>query len=282
MSSSTHTKIPHTDKSAQVNVITKPIEATLLATGQTVHISISNSPIAWLDYAYRVRSRILFREALIHAAGQYHMDNVSPHLSNIEPVVHDLLKKKADQLKEAMKQAIRRVLTYYPTHIQREKTTGRADKDSIGRASYANDIMTWIALVVLRHFFAQNVAEDQTHHAKDVGKEMVDYIMEGGDKYLAKPDLEDFHRFFPMSGKADNVLESKISDMKEYIKRFVRDLTKNESHLDLVRTPVKHFTCTVVGANDYPWENGKGKQVRREPSEEEEDEEMMDAGATSD
>lgn len=205
------------------------------------------------------------------------MPSVQSYLSDLEFPVQQILKKKADTLKEAMKQAVRRILTYYPTHIQREKTVGRADKDSIGRASYANDIMTWIALVVLRHYFAQNVAEDQTHHAVDMGKEMVDLIMQGGEAYLAKQDLEDFHKFFPMSGKAGNVLESKLADMKEYVKRFVVDLTRNESHLEPSRTVVKHFLCTKVELENYPW-GDKAMQRRDTRFDEDEDEEDEDVG----
>ena len=100
--------------------------------------------------------------------------------------VAELLHRKGRTLRDAVKMAEKRILSYYPTHLQREKTVGRADKDNIGRASYSNDVMSWIGLVVLRHFFTQLLADDATHNAPDMGKELVDAVMQGGDSYLDK------------------------------------------------------------------------------------------------
>jgi hypothetical protein len=205
----------------QTHVITKPIEATLLSTGQTVQASIANAPVAWLDYAYRIRSRVLFREALIHSTGRYFEEETQSHIESLKEPVAKILKKKALMLKAAVKKAILNLLSFYPTHIQREKTVGRADKDSIGRASYANDIFDWLALVVLRHHFTHQVADDQTHQAQDIGKSVIDTVMIGGDAYLSKPNLEQWHEYFPMSNKANNVLENKLGELKESVKRFV-------------------------------------------------------------
>jgi len=202
-------------------VVTNPIEATLLSTGQLIQRTIANNPAIWLQFAFRIRSRIIFREALIHAAGQYKTPPVQDNIGILDPVVATLLHKKGKALQEAMRFAEKKILSYYPTHLQREKTVGRADKDSIGRASYANDVMSWIALIVLRHFFAQALADDETNHSSDMGKELVDAVMHGGDAYLDKAMLEGFHTYFPMSPKGNNVLEAKISEMKDFIKRFV-------------------------------------------------------------
>lgn len=198
--------------------------------GQTLHRSIADNPIKWLDLAYRIRSRILFREALIHATGQYNTENVKKNVDKMQAPVRDLLHKKGQALREAVRLAEKRILSYYPTHLQREKTVGRADKDSIGRGSYANDIMSWIGLIVLRHFFAQTVADDAGHNAPDMGKELVDAIMKGGDAYLNRHVLDQFHAYFPMSNKGNSVLEGKIEEMKEFIKKFVVVRTRHRSY----------------------------------------------------
>jgi len=50
------------------------------------------------------------------------------------------------------------------------------------------------------------------------------------------------------------VLENNVANMKEHIKRFVKDFVKNETELDTRRFPIEHFTCTKIGPGDYPWE----------------------------
>ncbi|TKA25308.1 hypothetical protein B0A50_06212 [Salinomyces thailandicus] len=236
-----------------VHVVTKPIEATLLATGQHMHCAIATAPLGWLHLTTRIRSVVLFREALIHAAGQYNTDHIKSGIHTLHPKVAALLHKKGQALRRAVQMAEKQMLSYYPNHLHREKTVGRADKDSIGRASYANDVMSWIGLVVLRHFLAQTLADDATHNAPDMGKELIDAIIKGGDAYLDRGMLAQFHAFFPMSQKGSAVLENKIAEMKEFIKKFVRQLAVNNSTLDTKTFPVSHLTCTNVAANEYPW-----------------------------
>ncbi|KAI7203424.1 hypothetical protein KC316_g700 [Hortaea werneckii] len=235
------------------HVVTHAIEATLLATGQLLQQSIASRPSPWLILAYKIRSRNLFRESIIHAAGQYNTEEIKKEIVNMPKDVADLLNKKGRALREAVKMAEKRILSYYPTHLQREKTVGRADKDSIGRASYSNDVMSWIGLVVLRHFFTQLLADDATHNAPDMGKELVDAVMQGGDTYLDKGIMDQFHAYFPMSQKGASVLENKVSDMKESIKKFMADLHKNESMLDTKAFKVTHFTCVKVFQHEYPF-----------------------------
>ncbi|RMY24890.1 hypothetical protein D0867_01079 [Hortaea werneckii] len=235
------------------HVVTHAIEATLLATGQLLHQSIANRPAPWLILAYKIHSRNLFRESIIHAAGKYNTEEIQKEIVNMPEDVADLLHRKGRTLREAVKMAEKRILSYYPTHLQREKTVGRADKDSIGRASYSNDVMSWIGLVVLRHFFTQLLADDATHNAPDMGKELVDAVMQGGDTYLDKGIMDQFHAYFPMSQKGASVLENKVSDMKESIKKFMADLHKNESMLDTKTFKIAHFTCVKVFQHEYPF-----------------------------
>ncbi|KAI7340838.1 hypothetical protein KC315_g469 [Hortaea werneckii] len=235
------------------HVVTHAIEATLLATGQLLQQSIATSPAPWLILAYKIHSRNLFRESIIHAAGKYNTEEIQKEIVNMPKDVADLLHKKGRTLREAVKMAEKRILSYYPTHLQRERTVGRADKDSIGRASYSNDVMSWIGLVVLRHFFTQLLADDATHNALDMGKELVDAVMQGGDTYLDKGIMDQFHAYFPMSQKGASVLENKVSDMKESIKKFMADLHKNESMLDTKTFKVAHFTCVKVFQHEYPF-----------------------------
>jgi hypothetical protein len=206
----------------QVNVVTRPIEAVLLSFGQVLYVSIANMPVAWLQFATRIHSRTIYHEALIHAVGQYFINSVQTQLPSLEAGLAAILQKKAFSLKDGIKEAFRGILGYYPEHIQRSVGVGRADIDNFGRSSYSNDIFDWMALTVVRHWLAGQIAEDQTHQAADLGKSVIDTIMLGGNEFLAKRHLTEWHKCFPLSGKASNVLQHKIEQLKEMYKSFIQ------------------------------------------------------------
>ena len=203
-------------------MITKPFEATLLSTGQTLHRSIASDPAVWLDFAYRIRSKVIFREALIHAAGQYNTPTLQQAIKdNMKSNIAYIVNKRGKILQNGVKTSLRKVLSYYPPSMQRTLTLGLADIDHIGRSSYSNDIMSWMALTVFRHYISQHVANDQTHHADDMGYALISVMGQGGDQYLDKGALNSFHQLFPMSNRGAAVVESKLADIKEEVKKFI-------------------------------------------------------------
>ncbi|KAK3677018.1 hypothetical protein LTR78_003223 [Recurvomyces mirabilis] len=267
----------------KIPVITQPIEAIFLSTGQVVQKSIYSNPVAWLDFAYRIRSKILFREALIHATAQYFTTQSRDNLSSLDDHVHAFLKKKAERMKKSVKDSFLQIMTYLPNYMHREESLGRADKDSIGQASYAKQVYEWQALNIIRTWVGMQIACDETHQAQDMGKSVVDPIMQGGNAYLSKPDLVDFHRFCPMTSKGKNALEDRINLIKENIKGFLKPLTKNMSQLDLKGLKVEYFTCVRVDHDEYPWDTNAQahNQIQRDTSDgagEKEDDEYNEYG----
>ncbi len=207
-------------------MITKPIEADLQSHGQLLQRSIGDKPGPWLLFATRIRSRLIFREALIHAVGQYHTDNiqelVNPHGDTFSQPVLDLMKNKYTMLQDGLKKAQMKMLSYYPQILHRHMTVGLADRDNIGRGSYSNDIFAWMALNAFRHFIAQNTTMDCTHHDKDQGFEFFELIAAGGQAYMRKPDLGTFYGIFPLTGKGQVVLENHLEQIKEHCRAFAQ------------------------------------------------------------
>lgn len=204
-----------------VHMVSARIEATLLATGQILQRSIATTPTAWLDFAFRIKSRPIFREALIHTTGQYNTPSVQEDLrTTMKKPLLEIVEKKAQLLLSAVKTAQLNILSYYPSQICRERTHDRAGLDNITRSSYGNDIMSWIALVAFRHYAAQGAVVDQTHRAEDMGYEYMHKIRQGGEQYLSKKEMAGFHGFFPMSGKGEVVVENRLMEVKEGVKRF--------------------------------------------------------------
>lgn len=215
---------------------------------------------------------------MIHGAGRFNSPQIQSALAShdLHPSIVEVLTKKAQLLKTLSQRTQSNLLSYYPEALQRTKTVGRADRDSIGRASYANDIMQWVALSVWRHWLAQQVSADNTHHAADMGFEFFRLISRAGEAYLDRNQLRQFHDYFPMSLKGESVVENRVSELKADGQGMVRKVLENHSYLDVEKFPAGHMTCTWVGPEDYPWETqsgagaaGDGRSARgtAEPSE---------------
>lgn len=240
----------------QPGMVTRPIEALLLSFSQVLYRSIASNPAPWLDFSSRLRSKTLWRESLIHGAGRFNSAEIQDAMrhADLHSSVIAILTEKASLLKNLAKRTESTLLSYYPETLQRTKTVGRADRDSIGRASYANDIMAWLGLTVWRHWLAQQVCNDMTHNSADMGHEFFRLISKAGESYLDRNQLRQFHEYFPMSGKGESVIENRISELKQDGQGMVKKVLVNESQLDVDKYPTNHLTCTWVGPDDYPWD----------------------------
>ncbi|KAF2213959.1 hypothetical protein CERZMDRAFT_12857, partial [Cercospora zeae-maydis SCOH1-5] len=237
-----------------IRIVSKPIEATLLGAGQNLYKAIADNPTAWLGFASRVKSRAIFKEALIHAAGQYNSDHVQSAMADdsLPYEVVELLRKKGEWVKKTVSDSSRYLASYYPSMLLREYKAG--DKDNVSRASYGNDIMMWIAVTIFRHWICDLMASDRTHHAKDGGWAFCNAICKGGDTYLDRKMLQmSFHARFPMTGKGMACVEHRLSEIKEDVKQWILPLKKSNSALDLNQYPIAHFVHAHVYSEDYPW-----------------------------
>ncbi|SMQ49419.1 unnamed protein product [Zymoseptoria tritici ST99CH_3D7] len=239
-----------------VHVISGPIEATLLSTGQSLQRALSLYPPAWLMFAERIKSRAIFKQALIHGTGQYNMPVVQNAIADgsLSDSIIAVLEKKAQAVVNGVAQAQRCMASYYPAALMREKTIGRVDRDNIGRADYGNDILMWIALCVFRHWLSDQLAADHTHHAPDMGYQLMSIVNQGGNAYLSRQVLQhQFHARFPMSPKGMACVEHRLMEIKNNVAQWAAPLMVDDTELDTTRYPVKHYTHIRVDVEDYPW-----------------------------
>ena len=206
-----------------VHIITRPIEATLLPTGQNLYHAISTLPTPWLTFAYRIKSKAIFKEALIHAAGQWNTAGVQEAVADgrLPPKVLEILEAKANFIRSGVIMAERHLASYYPSMLMRERTVGLVGSDNIGRANYANDIIMWMALTVFRHWCSDMMATDQTHNSRDMGYGFMRAISIGGNEYLSRDVLQNqFHQRFPMSHKGMACVEHRLNEIKDIVKQW--------------------------------------------------------------
>ena len=56
---------------AQVPCIVKSVESALVGEGQDLYQSVAQLPIEWSEIAFRLKSRFLYKECLVHLTGRY-------------------------------------------------------------------------------------------------------------------------------------------------------------------------------------------------------------------
>lgn len=138
--------------------------------GQELCQGIAAAPIEWIDLGYRLSSKFIFKEALIHLTGRYNefdhiesndYDDADVNFSAIRKLrgpIRKVLEKKLAELKAKCRAVDQQMVTFYPPYMQRESISGRADRDDIGQSSYGRDVFAWQALSVFRHWLGQSLA----------------------------------------------------------------------------------------------------------------------------
>lgn len=120
-----------------------------------------------------------------------------------------------------------------------------------------------MALSFFRHWFAQRLITNHGHSSPDGGFALYALLGAGGDAYMDKAILSQFHTMFPMTKKALNVLENHLLEIKECMSEWVdkSDLLKSNCQLNVQMYPVGYATCVEFENGDFPW-GGRGEEER--------------------
>lgn len=112
-----------------------------------------------------------------------------------------------------------------------------------------------MALCWFRHWLGQRLISGRGHVAPDGGYSLYKCISDGGDAYMDKAILTQFHGMFPMTKKALNVLENHLLEIKACMAEWVEksDLMKTNCQLNVQQYPVDYITCVEFENGDFPW-----------------------------
>lgn len=234
-------------------LISKPIEVALLKHGQDLFRAIHSAPQGWIDMAYRIRSELVFKECMIHLVGNW--KTLKTKQSVIEalrevPGLRALIEKYYRGLMLQAKNLELGIMSLYPGDMRLP-----VDDLPIKREAYAKDILVWMALTFFRHWIGQRLIMEKGRHSPDCGFELYKQIGTGGESYMDKTVINQFHTKFPMTKKAMNVLENHLLEIKECMKGVVdqHKILKSNCQLDVTRFPVPYLTCTLFNRDDFPW-----------------------------
>ena len=241
------------------SLISKPIEVALLNHGQGLFRAIQNSPSAWIEMSYRIQSESMFQECMIHLVGNWKTfkenQKVSDNLRKVSGI-RALIENYYAVLINQCKNLELAVLSEYPGRM---KTP--ADDPPIKREAYAKDILIWMALSFFRHWVTQRLVIGKGRHALDCGYELYSLLYKGGDAYMDRSVVNQFHTKFPMTKKALNVLDNHLLEIKECIKDIVEQhkILQSNCQLDTHRFPVNYLTCIDFQRSDCPWLHNDAK-----------------------
>jgi hypothetical protein len=153
-------------------MVEKLMENNLIVKGQEVFQAISANPVIWIDLAFRIQSKVLFKEALVHLTGNYNALKLTPPneafkekysralsiLDQLSPELRDLVEYKHDELKTICQNVDREVSAHYLPGMQRSTVTGQAKDGSIARIDYAKDVFSWLTVTLYRHWWGLTLA----------------------------------------------------------------------------------------------------------------------------
>jgi hypothetical protein len=234
-------------------IISKPIEVALLKHGQDLFRAIQGAPHGWVDMAYRIRSDMIFKECMVHLVGNWKTLKTRPRMNdNLRevPGLRGLIEKYHRQLLMQCKALELGVMSLYPGEMRMP-----SQDIPIKREAYSKDILVWMALTFFRHWIGQRLILEKGRHSLDCGYELYKQIGTGGEAYMDKSVINQFHTRFPMTKKAMNVCENHLLEIKECMKSVVdqHKILESNCQLDIARFPVKYLTCTDFKSMDFPW-----------------------------
>lgn len=236
-----------------VDVISKPVEVALTKHGQSLFRSVQRQPAVWATTSLMLKSETIFKEAVIHLAGDWKKWRSNPTTMEMlrEKLVVKQLAEKLHRRLLAKGRALELgVMGVYPGDM------AAPSRDlPIKREDYSKDILVWMALTFFRHWLGQRVVSQKGYHAEDSGYELYRQLGTAGEAYMDKTVMNQFHAKFPMTRKAMNVLENHLLEIKECIKEMVEKhgLLASMCQLDVKKYPVPYLTCTELVRDDYPW-----------------------------
>jgi hypothetical protein len=132
------------------------VENFLLGFNQLLWYQIELKPEVWASVACKIQSAVMFREAMLHLAGRYHLkgaDSIKQDLlANIEwgNSILKLAKQKGRELKDYKLQAERYLFEFIPQRMVHEAKAQVGGIVAPGRNVYSNDIYCWMALQLVR------------------------------------------------------------------------------------------------------------------------------------
>jgi hypothetical protein len=231
------------------------LEGHFLRLGPLLWRHMAAKPERWSFMAARIRSKLMFNEAMIHVVGKLDMKrDIDQKWFMSNPLRRDILalaEKKAREIKEKKLDVERRLLEFYPARMMHTKVGNTIPN----RAKFGNDIYLWQARALVQQYISSAYFSNLHHRGHDGGVQFYRTIGTGGEAYLGKDTLQPFYNCFTMSGKGKVCFVDAINVIKEEIKPIVSDLLHDRSQAKRYEGEDKlpWLTCARILDHELPW-----------------------------
>ncbi|KYK58426.1 hypothetical protein DCS_05441 [Drechmeria coniospora] len=241
---------------------------------------VAKYPISYLRLGYLARSKVIFREALIHVVGQWPIGGRSGR-ATLPDVVLDIIEDKVEELDETVSQV-------EGCLFRLSLTTARGD-----RVTPNTSYLDWLVVSLFRQWLAENTTPQpppDRHHcsrsrscSRNVNRNRnrnhgrhpslpsvrppptsvgaaYRTLGAGNSTFLGHDECKSFLKLTPELYSRENLrrFERRMEELKAMARDLVHPLLDSALELDTVapsRTSdgLPYLTCTTVGNWDLPW-----------------------------
>ncbi|KAG6149242.1 hypothetical protein E4U11_000222 [Claviceps purpurea] len=228
----------------------------------------------YFELGYLARSKVIFKEALIHVVGRWYLSQKRPDL-DVPDFVLDIAEDKVYELQEKASR-----VEYQLFRLSLTTEQGK-------RVRPAQDYLDWLVVSLFREWLADNTKprilpaftieseseSDNGHHSDDniqyipptysICQVYRDLGSDSPSAFLDHKDCEAFLALSPQLYTPENLdrFQKRMADLKALARDLVRPLLHNSLELDVSSPNVSYknfdkpfyFTCTTVEDDDIPW-----------------------------
>ncbi|KAG6053321.1 hypothetical protein E4U17_004816 [Claviceps sp. LM77 group G4] len=226
----------------------------------------------YFELSYLARSKVIFKEALIHVVGRWYLSQKRLDL-DVPDFVLDIAEDKVCKLQEKASRVEYQLFRLSLTTEQGE------------RVRPAHDYLDWLVVSLFREWLADktkprkmpaftNESESDNGHHSDDNIEYIpptysicqvyrDLGSDSPSAFLGHRECEAFLALNPQLYTPENLdrFQKRMADLKALARDLVRPLLHNSLELDVSSPNLSHetfdkpfyFTCTTVEDDDIPW-----------------------------
>lgn len=235
-----------------VDAVKDAVETNILRLGSGLWGYIQVNPDEWASLGARMKSSLIFREAMIHVVGKIDsrifIDRAFYTRDELHKRILLLAQEKVKQLKAKKIATEGNLVGFTPARLMHREVNNVVPDRSV----YASDIYFWQAHSLVRQYIATSMQKNQHHRAKDGGYRFFRALAQGGDAYLDLANIPNFFECFAMSSKGKRILGEAVLAIKEDLKPFLNNLMRDcrqNGHGEALG----YLTCTEITDEEMPW-----------------------------
>lgn len=236
-------------KYSNLPFIRSSVSNELFQYGRELYLAIKSDPVRWLKIALALQCKLIFREAVIHIAGQF------PHI----PVTEDPDFIYQDDLLKFLNSKAQEI-HYLKSRVDMDLFTSDiyVGEEPLSLRNLDNTTLTtWLVIQAWRDWFVQYSPPGTDPEKMELtAADRYRIMAKAGDSYLSTESvLLSLEKHFDLKLEEEEVenLKEDLRTMKTTAQSLVKPLVVNHSMLDVESADIHYLTCVTVEDDELPW-----------------------------